>query len=223
MHPGASVLRSAAMGGVLLLGLLLGRPRAALPALWTAILVLLAVDPWLAASFGFVLSVLATAGLLLAAGPLALRFGRVLPSPLAIALAVPVAAQLACLPALALLSPQLPVHGVLANVLAAPAVPPVTVLGLLATLVHPALPGLSEALAAWAGVATAWIASVATWCAHLPMTGAPWWTVPVGLVVVVLVRARGSARRSAGGSGGIPSPRPHPSTLGLCDRVAAAW
>lgn len=207
VHPGASVLRSAAMGGVLLLGLLLGRPRAALPALWTSVLVLLAIDPWLAASFGFVLSVLATAGLLLAAGPLAARFGRALPRPLAMALAVPVAAQLACLPALALLSPQLPVHGVLANVLAAPAVPPATVLGLLATLVHPVLPGLAGALAGWAGVATAWIAVVASWCASLPLAQAPWWVAVVvlsGAVLVRVLRSRLATRRARSASGPDP-------------------
>lgn len=202
VHPAASVLRSAAMGGVLLVGLLLGRPRAALPALWTSVIVLLAIDPWLAGSFGFVLSVLATAGLLLASGPLADRFARALPRPMALALAVPVAAQLACLPALALLQPEFPVHGVLANVLAAPAVPPATVLGLLATLVQPVLPGPAAGLAAWAGVATAWLASVATWCADLPLAGAPWWVVPIVLALVVgarLVVPRARAALSARG------------------------
>lgn len=175
VHPTASVLRSAAMGGVLLLGLLLGRPRAALPALWASVVVLLAIDPWLAGSFGFVLSVLATAGLLLASGPLADRLTRFLPRAAALALAVPLAAQLACTPALALLQPAMPMHGVLANVLAAPAVPPATVLGLTATLVAPASPAVAQLLASWAGVATAWVASVATWCAALPFATVPWW------------------------------------------------
>lgn len=196
VHPTASVLRSAAMGGVLLLGLLLGRPRAALPALWASVVLLLAIDPWLAGSFGFVLSVLATAGLLLASGPLADRLGRVLPRGPALALAVPLAAQLACTPALALLQPAMPMHGVLANVLAAPAVPPATVLGLLATVVAPASAPLAAVLASWAGVATAWVASVATWCAALPFATVPWWVAIVGLGLILGARQLLRVRRA---------------------------
>lgn len=200
VHPTASVLRSAAMGAVLLVGLLLARPRAALPALWVSVMVLLAADPWLAGSFGFVLSVLATAGLLIGSAPLAERLSRAVPRALANVLAVPIAAQLACLPALAMLQPGLPVHGVLANVLAAPAVPPATVLGLTATLVHPVLPGLGEGLASWAGVATAWIASVAIWCAALPLATVSWWVALPCLGAAALACLRGPAmlRRARG-------------------------
>jgi competence protein ComEC len=187
VHPAASVLRSAAMGGVLLVGLLLGRPRAALPALWASVVVLLAVDPWLASSFGFVLSVLATAGLLIGSGPLADRLTRYLPRAAALALAVPMAAQLACTPALALLQPAMPVHGVLANVLAAPAVPPATILGLVATLVAPFSPAAAHVLATCAGIATAWVATVATWCAGLPLATVPWWVaVATGTTALAL-------------------------------------
>lgn len=205
VHPAPSVLRSAVMGGVLLIGLLLGRPRVALPALWTSVIGLLAADPWLATSFGFVLSVLATAGLLLGAAPLADRFARALPRPLALALAVPVAAQLACLPAIAVLQPAMPVYSVLANVLAAPAVPPVTVLGLAATLMSGWAPGAAEGLAGLAAVGTAWIASVATWCAALPWGSAPWPAVAAlaaGLAVALRLRAR---RRSRAGGRGVPT------------------
>ncbi len=64
---------------------------------------LLVVDPWLARDYGFALSVLATAGLLVLAGPLAAALGRVLPRSLALVLAVPIAAQLACQPVLLML------------------------------------------------------------------------------------------------------------------------
>lgn len=199
VHPTASVLRSAAMGVVLLVGLLLTRPRAALPALWTSVIGLLAIDPWLATSFGFVLSVLATAGLLIGSGPIAERLGRVLPRPLALALAVPLAAQLACLPALALLQPRMPVHGVLANTLAAPAVPPATVLGLAATLVAPLSPSFGAWLAGLASVATAWIAAVATWTAALPLATVPWPGAVAAGGALLLLRLRS---RRAGGRGG---------------------
>ena len=58
-------------------------------------LLLLLVDPWLARSYGFVLSVLATGGLVLLAPGWARRLaGRGVPRRLAEALAVPLAAQL---------------------------------------------------------------------------------------------------------------------------------
>ena len=48
---------------------------------------------------------------------------RVMPTPLAVLLAVPVAAQLACQPILILLDPAIALYGVPANLLAAPAAP----------------------------------------------------------------------------------------------------
>ena len=65
--PQPSVLRASVMGLIGLLGMLSGRPRVALPALAAATLALLLADPTLAASFGFGLSVLATAGLVVLA------------------------------------------------------------------------------------------------------------------------------------------------------------
>ncbi|NKY12605.1 ComEC/Rec2 family competence protein, partial [Cellulomonas hominis] len=71
VHPGASVVRAAVMGAVGVLGLVAGRPARTVPALAAAVVVLLVVDPWLAGEIGFVLSVVATAGIALLAGPLA--------------------------------------------------------------------------------------------------------------------------------------------------------
>lgn len=71
VHPGASVVRAAVMGAVGVLGLVAGRPARTVPALAAAVVVLLVVDPWLAGDIGFVLSVVATAGIALLAGPLA--------------------------------------------------------------------------------------------------------------------------------------------------------
>ncbi|MFV0425432.1 MAG: ComEC/Rec2 family competence protein [Beutenbergiaceae bacterium] len=197
VHPEASVLRAAAMGLVLILGLLLARPRAALPALWFTVIALLALDPWLARSYGFALSVSATAGLLLLARPLAQRWSRFIPAPLASMLAVPVAAQLACAPVLVLLQPDLPVHGVLANVLAAPAVPPATLLGLLAALLSPAAPQAAHTVATMASWFTAWIATAASWCAALPLVKLPWsGGLVAGALGLLLAQLRRRARRS---------------------------
>lgn len=74
VHPGASVVRAAVMGAVGVLGLVAGRPARSVPALACAVVVLLVVDPWLARDLGFVLSVVATAGIALLALPLARRW-----------------------------------------------------------------------------------------------------------------------------------------------------
>jgi competence protein ComEC len=96
VRPSPSVLRAATMGAIGLAALAVGRPRAAVPALTTAVVVLVVVDPALAADAGFALSVLATGGLLLIAP--GWRDGlrrRGVPAGVAEALAVPAAAQLA--------------------------------------------------------------------------------------------------------------------------------
>ncbi len=174
VRPEPSVLRAAWTCAVALLGLALGRPSSGPAALATASTVLLVVDPWLARSFGFALSCAATAGLVLAAGPLARRLAPWLGRPLAFALAVPLAAQAAVGPVLVLLDPAVPTTAVLANLLAAPALVPATVLGLLATVLAPGVPDLAHAVAWLAGLATGWIAVVARWCAGLPGASAPW-------------------------------------------------
>ncbi|WP_022918076.1 ComEC/Rec2 family competence protein [Ruania albidiflava] len=171
VRPEGSVLRAAVMGGVLLLGLALRRPRSGLPALCVAAVVLLAADPWISRSYGFALSVAATAGLLLLAPPLSARLSAWLPRPLALAIAIPVAAQLVCLPVLVLLQPRLPVYGVLANILAAPVVPPATVLGVGAALLAPVAPGPALVCAQAASWCAEWIAVVARACAALPGAG----------------------------------------------------
>jgi len=168
VRPEGSVLRAAVMGGVLLLGLALRRPRSGLPALCVAVIVLLAADPWISRSYGFALSVAATAGLLLLAPPLTARLSEWLPRPLAAAIAIPLSAQLVCLPVLVLLQPRLPVYGVLANVLAAPVVAPATVLGVLAALIGTVAPGAALVCVHAASWCAEWIAVVARACATLP-------------------------------------------------------
>ncbi|QIZ98700.1 MBL fold metallo-hydrolase [Leifsonia sp. PS1209] len=181
--PGGSVIRASTMAVVVLVGIARGRPSQGLPLLALAVIVLLVHDPWLARDYGFALSVLATGGLMLLAGPLARILSRWLPQTLAVALAVPVAAQLACQPVLILLSPTLPLYGVAANLLAAPAAPVATLLGCLACVALPFLPALGQALvwAAWAP--SAWIAQVATATSALPGSALPWADGIVGVLL----------------------------------------
>lgn len=185
--PEPSVLRAAVMGGIVLLALAGGRAARGMPALCLAVIVLVIADPWLARSYGFALSVLATAGLLLLAGPLARVLARWMPAPLALVLAVPTAAQLACQPVLLLLSPTLPLWGVPANLLAAPAAPLGTVVGLVACLIAPVSPSLAHGFAAIAWVPSAWIAAVSRTAEALPGARMPWPAGVPGIVLVVVL------------------------------------
>ncbi len=174
VRPGGSVLRAAAMGGVMLTGVALGRRSASLPALGASVLLLLLVDPWQAHDYGFALSVAATAGILLTARPLEVWLSRRLPRWLAAALALPVAAQAACAPLLVLLQPTVGLWALPANMLAAPAVPVATVCGLLAALLAPVWEGGAR-LVAWPALAAcAWLVQVARLFASLPGAALPW-------------------------------------------------
>ncbi|AYF96882.1 ComEC/Rec2 family competence protein [Protaetiibacter intestinalis] len=189
--PQPSVLRAAAMSAVVLLALATGRPARGMPALCLAVVLLLAGDPWLARSYGFALSALATAGLLLLAAPLADALARWMPRPLALVIAVPLAAQLACQPVLLLLSPTLPLWGVPANLLAAPAAPLATVLGLVACLLAPFAPPLAAGLAAIAWLPASWIAAVAAFFAGLPGARMPWPAGAAGVAALVALTSLG--------------------------------
>ncbi len=173
-RPEPSVVRAAGMGAVMLAGLLTSRGSRGVPALCTAVIVLLVVDPWLARSAGFALSVAATAALLLLAPAWAARLGTFMPRPLALALAAPAAAQAACGPLVILLQPQVSTVAVPANLLAEPAVLPATVLGVLAALLALLWPGGAELVAAAGCVATWWITQVAHRAAALPMAQVAW-------------------------------------------------
>lgn len=196
-RPSPSVVRAATMGGIALVGLAAGRPRAALPALGAAVTVLVVYDPALAGDPGFALSVLATGGLLLIAPRWrdALR-RRGVPAGLAEALAVPAAAQLACTPVVAGLSGTVSLVAVPANLLAVPAIAPATVLGVAAATLSPIWPAGAE-FAAWLGGWPAWwLVLIARYGARLPAGTLPWWDGVVGglslgiLTLIVLIVAR---------------------------------
>ncbi|MFI5491681.1 ComEC/Rec2 family competence protein [Actinoplanes sp. NPDC051859] len=186
-RPSPSVVRAAAMGAIALLGLAMGRPRAAVPALAAGVAALVIVDPELAGDVGFALSVLATAGLLLIAPGWreALRH-RGWPVVAADALAVPAAAQVACGPVVAAISGNVSLVAVPANLLVVPAIAPATLLGVSAAVLSPVWPAGAE-FAAWLGQWPArWLVLVATHGARLPAGAVPW---PGGLAGALLLAA----------------------------------
>ncbi|QAY74149.1 MBL fold metallo-hydrolase [Agromyces protaetiae] len=189
--PEASVVRAAAMGVVVLVATASGRQGGGIAALSIAIIALLVGDPWLARDYGFALSVCATAGLLLLAGPLGAKLARFMPGSLALVLAVPIAAQLACQPVLIMLNPGVAVYGVVANLLAAPAAPVGTMVGLVGCLVLPVLPSVGFAALQIAWLPASWIALVAHGTAGLPGATAGWVPGAIGALLLAAVTGTG--------------------------------
>lgn len=202
-RPEPSVLRAAVMGVITLAAVLRGGQRRPVGALAAAVVLLLVIDPLLAAELGFVLSVLATAGLVLIAPWWVERLRSVMPLRLAQGLAIAVGAQLMVSPVIAAVSGRLEPVALLANVLAEPAVAPATVFGFLAALVSPVSPTIAHWLAWCAVQPAAWIVAVAQWCSSLPAATLPWpsgWLG--GLSIALLIAACAAAvvlraRRSA--------------------------
>ena len=199
--PQGSVIRAAAMAVLVLVLDASSRPIAGAPTLALAVIVLLAADPWLARDYGFALSAAATAGLLLGTGPVAARLERWLPRPVALLIAVPLVAQLACQPILLLLEPWLPLYGVVANLLAAPFAPIATVVGLAAGLVGAVAAPLGDGLAWAAWLPAQWIGLIAETAAALPLALVPWPGGGLGalafsalIAALAVVAARGGGR-----------------------------
>ncbi|MGW3332963.1 ComEC/Rec2 family competence protein [Streptomyces rubiginosohelvolus] len=200
-RPEPSVLRAAACGLITLLAIGTGRRRSLIPALAAAVILLVLYDPWLARSYGFLLSVLAT-GALLTLAPrwsAALRARRV-PGRLAEILAAAAAAQAVCAPVVVVLASRVSLVAVPCNLLAEFAVAPATVLGFAALAVAPVAPPVAEVLAWVASWPVGWIATVARTGAGLPGAEAQWpggWSgaaLLAGLTVLAVLLAPRLAR-----------------------------
>jgi competence protein ComEC len=181
-----SVVRAAAMGAVGLIGMGHHGRRRGTRALGAAVLLLLLFDPWLAQTLGFALSVLATAGILWLAPGWRDRLMRWLPRWVAEAVSVPLAAQIACTPLVAAISGQVSLVAVVANLLAAPAVGPATVLGLAGGVVGLVAEPLGRIVATPAAWCAAWIIAVAVRGADLPVAAFGWPAGPVGIATLTL-------------------------------------
>ncbi|MFJ5027355.1 ComEC/Rec2 family competence protein [Streptomyces sp. NPDC088560] len=189
-RPDPSVLRAAACGALALVALATGRRRSLVPALATTVLLLVLYDPWLARSYGFLLSVLATGALLvLAPGWSEALHRRGVPARLAEALAAAAAAQAVCAPVVAVLSARVSLVAVPCNLLAEAAVAPATVLGFAALLTAPVAMPVATALAWCASWPAGWIAGVARTGAALPGAGVDWpgsWPGALALAAVTV-------------------------------------
>lgn len=187
-HAEPSVVRAAAMGLVGLIALGAGgRAGQAVRALCVAVVVIVFVEPMMARSAGFALSVLASGGIVAWSRRwtdlLALRMPRVL----AEGLATPLAAQLATQPLVTAISGQVSLAGLVANLVAGPLVGPATVLGFLAAgtaLPAPLLAQLFASLAGWCAQGLCWIARLGE---LFPGAAVSWPAGPVALSLVLAV------------------------------------
>lgn len=179
-----SVLRAAAMGTVALVAVGMHTTTArGLRHLAVAMAGLLVLDPWLARSLGFALSVLASAGII----GFAHRWVAAMswaPRWLAEAWAVPLSAQVATQPVVTMISDRVSVVGLVTNAVTGPVVGPATVLGFatagLAVVVPP--------VAGFTGWLAGWCAQWVLWCAHvgaaLPGAEIHWPATPWSLTIV---------------------------------------
>jgi len=162
--PEPSIIRAAIMAVIVLIFLALDKPLKGIPVLGMTVLIILGANPWMALDFAFAL---------LLVGPLSDLLGTVAPRWLAVVVAIPIAAQVACQPVLILLNPVVPVWSVVANALAAPAAPIATILGMLVCVTGPLLPPVADALAWAAWWPSAFIAFLGRFFASLPLVTVP--------------------------------------------------
>ena len=183
--PGASVLRAAIMASIGLLAVLSSRRRQAVPALAATVIALMILTPQLAVDTGFALSVSATAALVVLAPIWSQRLvARGWPKPAADALCIALAAQWATAPLIAAISGRLSLVSVVANLLVAPVIPPITLLGTAAATLTPLSPGAAGLLIRFTGPQLWWLLRTAHLAAAVP--GAVI-TVPDGLAGLGIV------------------------------------
>lgn len=221
VQPGASVLRAALMGAIGLLAVLTSRRRQAVPALSATVIVLLVFAPQLAVDVGFALSVSATAALVVIAPVWSRRLvARGWPKPLADAVCVALVAQWVTAPIIAAISGRFSLVSVIANLLVAVVIPPITVLGTAAAALAPIWPAAAGLLVRFTGPELWWLLKVAHLSASAPGASI---TVPdgwaglgavggaglAGLAGMLLWRRRSAVTPSGGDcqSGSAPGPR----------------
>jgi competence protein ComEC len=193
-RPGPPMVRATVTALLASVAMATGRRFRGLTATAGAALILLLLDPWLAHAYGFVLSVAATAGLLISAPAWRdqLVLGRLrVPNWIATPAAFTAAAEVYCEPLLVTFTGALPLFAVPANVLAVPAAPPATVLGVAAMAGYAVWPPAGHAAAWLAQWPARWICLVAHVAARLPGAALPWPNGTTGMLTLLCAYAIG--------------------------------
>ncbi|MDO5719367.1 MAG: ComEC/Rec2 family competence protein [Actinomycetaceae bacterium] len=198
--PRPSVIRAASMAAVLALAHLAGRATQAQTSLALVVIGWIIVNPWLAVSIGFILSVAATAAVVTAVAqtdtayrrnerPRAQYLHKLRPL-----VSIPLAAAVSTAPILVAVMGYLPVYSVLANVLVLPAVAATTMAGLGGALCANIWPDTAWIPLIVARLGADWILAVSQFCAGLPLAtiarpGASWIASGcVGVTAMVALR-----------------------------------
>ena len=172
--PEPAVLRAAGTGAIGLAALSAHRTGRPLAALAGVVLLVALLDPGTATGAGFILSVSATAALVVAARSVAVRLRRPwIPGRVADVVAVCVVAHVATLPVLVVAGLGTGPWALPANVAVAPAVPVITVLGTAAAAIGPVWEDGAVVLAAACTPALWWLETVAGVVAALPGSPPP--------------------------------------------------
>lgn len=192
-----SILRAGVMAALSATAYVSGRERSPVRLLALAVLLLVLVDPLLARSVGFWLSVGATAGVCTVGPWLAHRFEAL--GPLAMPLGITLGAQVGVVVPSLLVFGRLPLVSIPANLLAVPVAGLVMLYGLPAGLVAGWIPAIAPVLMFPARLGTRWVDTVARLGARLePSPGwswAGWGLLAVIVVGAVLAGERRSRRR----------------------------
>ena len=189
-----SIIRAATMGAIGAWALFFGRGSQALPILALSTIVILSVSPELIHEVGFQLSVAATAGIVLGAQPLEAwcrpKLERFLPNfwatMLSSSFAISATAQLACQPLLLTFIDYVSAYSLLANLLATPLLPFITIPGTVAAGLCIVAPGIAQLILHAVAIPTAAIGWIATSVADLPGSMLPWPEGPAGTTLIVL-------------------------------------
>lgn len=165
----ASVLRAATMGSITLLAVLTSSAITTGWILLGAVYLLTAFNPWLWQSWGFLLSTAATAGLIWLAPKFLTSLSLRPPvNVIAALVAATVAATWVTAPLLAVMTQEIPVVSVLANLVAAPLVAITTILGLIAAIVAFINPQLAMPLCFLVSMPAELIGKIALTAAAMP-------------------------------------------------------
>ena len=161
VRPSPSVLRAAVMALVIIIAKVSGARALSSNSLALAIAAVVIADPFQAFDPGFILSVLATGGLVFLAPILRERMEKYLFPPIAELLSVTISATLVCAPYLLFLSGSISLGTIFFNCAVAAVIAPITILGFLSLVALPASLPLSEFLFSLAEPMATWIVTVA--------------------------------------------------------------
>jgi competence protein ComEC len=170
-----SIIRAGVMAALAVIARATGREGSPVRLLALAVCMLLIIDPLLAQSVGFQLSVGATAGVAALANRLGERLSAL--GPLALPVGVTLGAQIGVLVPSALVFGRLPLVGLIANVLAVPIAGLVMLLGLPIAIIAAPAPPLGSILMLPMRLGVRWVDTIAVLADRLEPERAAvgWW------------------------------------------------